>query len=146
MVIIPISSLLIYLAALVVVADAVPVKCAGSFPDFVLKYAPLSYLYSKEGYWPSDVAAHLLKVIPEVNFAAVGGPPTLQTLSNFAHNVYLTATENALNHNSPFFTSVVGKPVNGISAAPATIIVVEKPGGITDAFYFYFYSFNLGNT
>lgn len=33
-----------------------------------------------------------------------------------------------------------------MSAAPGIIIWVSKPGGIIDAFYFYFYSFNLGNT
>jgi hypothetical protein len=32
----------------------------------------------------------------------------------------------------------------GKSSAPATLIVVDKGGGIVDAFWFYFYSFNLG--
>ena len=140
-----ISVLLVCLAALVAVVDALPAKRANSFPDFVLKYAPLSYLHSKEEYWPSDVAAHLLKVIPEINFAAVGGPQTLQTLSTLGNNVYLTAIDDVIAHKSAFFTSIVGKPVDNVSAAPATIIVVEKPGGIVDAFYFYFYSFNYGN-
>jgi hypothetical protein len=138
------SSLLVYLTALVVAVDAVPTKRTDSLPDFVLKYAPLSYLHSCEQYWPSDVAAHLPKVIPEINFTAVGGSPTLQTLSTLANNVYLTATDDVLAHDSAFFKSDVGKPADGASAAPATIIVVEKPGGITDAFYFYFYSFNYG--
>jgi len=104
----------------------------------------LSYLYSDEQYWPSDVAAHLPKVIPEVNFTAVGVSPTLQTLSIFANDVYLTAIDDVVAHDTEFFRSTVGKPQNEVSAAPATIIVVEKPGGITDAFFFYFYSFNYG--
>ena len=145
MTIILVSSVLVYLAALFVVVDAGPSKFVVDLPGFVLKYAPLSYLHSKEQYWPSDVSSHLPKVLPEVNFAAISGPPTLQTLSTFANNVYLTAVEDVLAHNTEFFRSTVGKPVNGFSAAPATIIVVEKPGGITDAFYFYFYSFNFGN-
>lgn len=136
--------LLVSLATLLVV-DAVPAKRDGSFPDFVLKYAPLEYLHSKEQYWPSDIAAHLPRVVPEINFTSVGGPPTLQTLSTYGSNVYLTALDDVLHHDSPFFTSVVGKPVDGASAAPATIIVVEKPGGIVDAFYFFFYSWNEGN-
>lgn len=141
-----ISSLLIYIIALVTVVDADPVTLhIGSFPDFVLKYAPISYLHSKEQYWPSDVTSHLLKVIPKVKSAAVGGQQTLQTLSTLGNNVYLTAVDDVLAHKTEFFTSTVGKPVNNISAAPATIIVVEKPGGIIDAFYFYFYSFNFGN-
>lgn len=141
---ISVSSLLACLTVLAV-GDAVPTKRAGSFPDFVLKYAPLSYLHSDEQYWPADVANHLPKVIPEINFKSVGGPPTLQSLSSLASNVYLTAVDDVVAHHSSFFTSTVGKPVDGVSAAPATIIVVEKSGGITDAFYFYFYSFNYGN-
>ena len=142
-----ISFLLVFVAvSLIDIAHVQPAKFrTNSLPDFVLKYAPISYLFSKEQYWPSDVSAHLQKVVPEVSFAAVGGPPTLQTLPTFGNNVYLTAVDDALAHKTPFFTSVVGKPVDGLSAAPATIIVVEKPGGITDAFYFYFYSFNFGN-
>ena len=147
MVSILISSLLVCLAALVTV-DAVPVKRDGSFPDFVLKYAPLSYLHSDEQYWPSDVAAHVPKLVPEVNFKRVGGSPTLQTLSTLNSSVYLTdpSATAVLFPNNAFFASTFGKPTNGFSAAPATIIVVEKSGGITDAFYFYFYSWNNGPT
>jgi hypothetical protein len=35
---------------------------------------------------------------------------------------------------------------NGRSAAPGVLIVVEKPEGVVDAFWFYFYSYNLGNS
>ena len=35
--------------------------------------------------------------------------------------------------------------VGGRSNAPAVLIVVNKGNGIVDAFWFYFYSFNLGN-
>lgn len=34
----------------------------------------------------------------------------------------------------------------GMSTAPGVVIWTEKEGGIVDAFYFYFYSFNQGNT
>jgi len=139
-----ISSALVCLMTLVTV-DATPVKRTGSLPDFVLKYAPLSYLHSSEQYWPTDVRDHLPKVIPEVNFTVVGGTPTLETLSSLSNQVYLTATEDVLAHNTEFFTSVTGKPSSsGDSAAPATIIAVQKAGGIVDAFYCYFYSFNYG--
>lgn len=134
------SPLLVYFAALV----AAEAKRTDAFPDFVLKYAPLSYLHSDEQYWPTDVAVHLPKVIPEVDFKPVGWSPTLQTLSNFASNVYLTATDDVVAHDTEFFRSTVGKPVDTVSTAPATIIAVEKSGGIIDAFYFYFYSFNFG--
>ncbi|KAL8822670.1 MAG: hypothetical protein Q9191_006594, partial [Dirinaria sp. TL-2023a] len=36
-------------------------------------------------------------------------------------------------------------PVGGRSDAPAVLIVVDKGHGIVDAFWFYFYSYNLGN-
>ena len=42
---------------------------------------------------------------------------------------------------------VKNKPslINGeIKDAPATLIVVDKGNGWVDAFWFYFYSFNLG--
>ena len=141
-----VPSLLAYITALVAVVGAVSTKRSESFPDFVLKYAPWSYLHSDEQYWPTDVAVPLPKLIPEVNFTAIGGSPTLQTLSTLASNVYLTAIDDVVAHDTEFFRSTVGKPQNGVSAAPATIIVAEKPGGITDAFYFYFYSFNYGST
>jgi hypothetical protein len=136
-----VSSLLVYLAVLVAVVDAFPVE---SFPEFVVKYAPLSYLHSDEQYWPTDVAVLLPGVIPEVNFTVVGVSPTLQTLSALPSNVYLTAVDDVVAHDTEFFRSTVGKPVNTVSTAPATIITVKKPGGVVDAFYFYFYSFNYG--
>ena len=145
MVAIFISPILVCLMALVAV-DAAPAKRTGGFPDFVITYAPLSYLHSSEQYWPSDVASHLTKVTPQIDFKTVGPTPTLQTLSSLTNNVSLTANDNILKHNTPFFTSVNGKPADsGLSGAPGTIIVVEKSGGIVDAFYFYFYSWNYGN-
>lgn len=40
-----------------------------------------------------------------------------------------------------------GKPdANGRSSAPATLVVVDKGNGIVDAFWFFFYSYNLGQT
>ncbi|KAM3075402.1 Vacuolar protein sorting-associated protein 62 [Clarireedia jacksonii] len=35
---------------------------------------------------------------------------------------------------------------SGYSSAPATLIIVDKGHGIVDAFWFYFYSYNLGTT
>jgi hypothetical protein len=83
---------------------------------------------------------------PKVDFEPVGETPTLQSLSTLASNVYLAAVDDVVSHDTEFFTSTVGVPTDGASAAPATIIVAEKPGGVTDAFYFYFFSWNLGNT
>ncbi|KAK7431716.1 Vacuolar protein sorting-associated protein 62 [Neonectria magnoliae] len=35
---------------------------------------------------------------------------------------------------------------NGYSSAPAVLVVVDKGSGIVDAFWFFFYSYNLGQT
>ncbi|CRG84637.1 Vacuolar protein sorting-associated protein 62 [Talaromyces islandicus] len=41
----------------------------------------------------------------------------------------------------------VGKPVQGgRSEAPAVLVLIDKGNDIVDAFWFYFYSYNLGNT
>jgi len=37
------------------------------------------------------------------------------------------------------------KVVGGRSDAPAVLVVVPKPNGVVDAFWFFFYSYNLGN-
>lgn len=37
------------------------------------------------------------------------------------------------------------KVVGGRSDAPAVLVVVPKPDGVVDAFWFFFYSYNLGN-
>lgn len=42
-------------------------------------------------------------------------------------------------------TAVPKQTVGGRSDAPAVLIVVDKGHGVVDAFWFYFYSFNLGN-
>ena len=42
-------------------------------------------------------------------------------------------------------TSLDGQVIGGRSNAPAVLIVVNKGKGIVDAFWFFFYSFNLGN-
>jgi hypothetical protein len=38
------------------------------------------------------------------------------------------------------------KIVGGRSDAPAVLVVVPKGDGVVDAFWFFFYSYNLGNT
>ncbi|KAJ5102829.1 hypothetical protein N7532_003358 [Penicillium argentinense] len=39
-----------------------------------------------------------------------------------------------------------GKSPGGRSDAPAILVVMDKGNGVVDAFWFFFYSFNLGNT
>ena len=42
-------------------------------------------------------------------------------------------------------SSPISHDMGGRSNAPAVLIVVDKGNGLVDAFWFYFYSFNLGN-
>ncbi|KAI9743060.1 MAG: Vacuolar protein sorting-associated protein 62 [Claussenomyces sp. TS43310] len=116
-----------------------------SIPAYALTYAPYSHLYSKEQWWPSDVATHVQHVTPEVNFTAVAENVTLEDLNTFNSSVYLTSKDNT--EDSPaWLLSAFNTPdnVTGYSSAPATIIVAEKDDGIVDVFYFYFYSYNEG--
>lgn len=117
-----------------------------TIPDYVLTYAPYSYLYSGETWWPSDVATHMEHVTPEVEYVAVESNVTLETLDELASDVFLTSNDN-VEDNPAWLLSTDNTPdSSGYSSAPATIIVVEKDDGIVDAFYFYFYSYNHGAT
>ncbi|KAJ5698762.1 hypothetical protein N7462_000767 [Penicillium macrosclerotiorum] len=139
-------------------AAAAPHKQAGpklrrrdTLPDYAITYAPISYLYSGEAWFPSDITTHLANVEPEVDYTATGtnGSVTLDTLNNLASDVYLTASDgpilNPLDSIPAWLASEYGIPdSDGLSAAPGTIIVAEKNSTTTDVFYFYFYSYNYG--
>ena len=117
-----------------------------TLPDYALTYAPYSHLYSGEQWWPSDTSIHLQHVTPEVNYVPVSENATMENLDTFATDVYLTSNDN-VETNPAWLTSGYGTPTNtGYSAAPATIIAAPKSEGIVDVFYFYFYSYNEGNT
>ncbi|PIL31347.1 hypothetical protein GSI_06045 [Ganoderma sinense ZZ0214-1] len=125
---------------------ASPVRLAkrDPMPSFVLANAPVSYLYSKEQWWPADVAVHLTHVTPEVNFSAVAPSVTFQNISSLGSDVCLTSKDD-VSKSPAWLNSAVGKPdANGLSTAPTTIVLVNKPGGILDAFFFYFYSYDHG--
>ena len=48
-------------------------------------------------------------------------------------------------HQKPDHAQTQEPPAGGRSSAPAILITVNKGHGIVDAFWFYFYSYNLGN-
>lgn len=117
-------------------------------PDYALKYAPYTHLYSGESWWPSDISTHLQNTIPEANSTVLGpaGSATVKNLDTYPSNdVYLTSKDNVLD-NPAWLLSTDNKPdSNGYSKAPATLIAVDKGNGTVDVFYFYFYSYNHGN-
>lgn len=127
-------------------AAATPMRLArrDPVPSFVLQNAPVSHLWSQEQWWPSDVAEHLTHMVPETDFSAVAQEVTLETVGGLGSDVFLTSKDDVTKQPA-WITSAVGKPdASAKSAAPATIVLVEKDGGVLDAFFFYFYSFDHG--
>ncbi|KAI5242011.1 hypothetical protein E4T43_04985 [Aureobasidium subglaciale] len=115
-----------------------------AIPSYALTYAPYTYLQSGEGWFPSDVATHVKHMSVEYNYKNVSTSVNLETLNNYNSSTFLTSYDD-VETNPAWLTSTYGKPNGkGYSAAPGTIIVVEK-SGFVDVFYFYFYSYNHGS-
>ncbi|KAL1993429.1 hypothetical protein VTN49DRAFT_3378 [Thermomyces lanuginosus] len=192
-------------------------------PEYVFEYAPLVHLFSREKFWPSDIADHLVHTTPYLNYTPVQASwkhPTLRDLDELnrwqeGRYVYLTSKDNVEerpdwlgssrniprpyppsspgddpNLDDPNLDMPVtdtdddrskwydvgdwkddvsarvadldrsmeelrrlygGKPIygdvrqGGRSDAPVVLIVVDKGHGVIDAFWFFFYSYNLGN-
>jgi hypothetical protein len=143
--------LLACLAGLLTLGAAAPAqsssnaKRATALPAYALTYAPYTYIYSGEQWFPSDIKTHLANTIPEVNFTPIGaqGSATVNNLNSYNSSVYLSEATPGSNSLSWEY-SVYGKPSGGVSAAPGTIIAVQKNATWVDVFYFYFYSYNQG--
>ncbi|KAL8950399.1 MAG: hypothetical protein Q9222_003566 [Ikaeria aurantiellina] len=137
-------------------AIATPVgfaKRQAGVPAYVLDYAPKVWIQSQDPYFPSDVGAQLAHTKPEVNFNVVSGAPSPLTLDNLASlnalggaNVYLTSVDDIT--KNPSWLKGVKPDGNGKTngAKSCTVVVNDKGSGTVDAFYFYFYAFNQGNT
>ena len=119
-------------------------------PRYILDHAPLVYLYSKEEFWPGDIDFHLKHVIPRLNLTPITSPPpypdldNLPLLNTYAPHIYLTSEDDIESHPS-WLSARFNIPVDGYSKAPATLIWIDKGNGVVDAFWFFFYSYNLGN-
>lgn len=133
-----------------------------SIPQYVFDHAPYVHLYSGENFWPCDIADHLIHTTPHLNYTAIRGMEHDRTVDNLhelnklgwytylqsddnveerpkwlggASNIPSTPSKGSSNHSHP----------GGHSSAPAVLVVIPKHDGIVDAFWFYFYSYNLGN-
>lgn len=144
-------------------------------PQYVIDYAPLVHLYSDEKYWPCDMGEHLHHITPQLNFTPVSASwqhPRLDNLDalnqwDYGHDTFLTSNDNVEDHpawltgeknipaapemsdqkleHAPLSHKTTKNAEFGRSQAPAVLVVVDKGHGIVDAFWFFFYSFNLGN-
>lgn len=137
----------------------------GSIPDYVTRYAPLVYLYSEEKYLPYNIEKFVSNFRPTWRNGTVIDLPTkdpndpnykkqklhlsdLEYLpkSTKEELVFLSSLED-FDTDPEWITGKHNKPsyYNGeIKDAPATLIVTDKGNGWVDAYWFFFYSFNLG--
>jgi hypothetical protein len=109
-------------------------------------------LEQSDKFRPGDLGDLLANTHPTVNFTALDTPaPGLNDLNHLndlgGEKIYLTSNEkldnrpNYLHGQAPDL-----KTLRTEDAVTVVIIVVEKPEGVIDAFYMYFYTFNEGPT
>ena len=109
------------------------------------------WLEPQDPTFPSDIGAQLLHTKPELNFAPITNAPSPLTLDNLASlnalggtDVYLTSVDDVTT-NPAWLAGVKpdgsGKTNGAVSCA---VIVNDHGNGLVDAFYMYFYAYNLG--
>lgn len=137
-------------------------KRNGQIPDYVIDNCPLVHLYSEERYWPSDIAEYVTHFdINDAQGNNVTDPLEALTLYNLRQYYYYTlanGTHTNISSDDTFLTSrddfdidpkwlLGSRPEYGtghIKNGPAVLVVMDKGNGWVDAFWFYFYPFNLG--
>jgi hypothetical protein len=117
-------------------------------PQFVLDYAPYCWLYSAEDYWPSRMEEHIEHTTPFQDYDPLDDQVdinNLEVLNKYGYKrVFLTSDDDPESYPE-WMGSRANIPDNsGYTPAPAILIVVDK-GAYVDAFWFFWYSFNLGN-
>lgn len=124
----------------------------GDVPSYVIDYAPMVHLYSEEKYLPYDIKDFVSNFhVRFENGTIVPGTKhgiDIKDLDKLPRikGVFLTS-DTDFTTDPDWITGVHNQPnlINGeIKDAPATLIIVDKGNGWVDAFWFYFYSFNLG--
>ncbi|KAK6831640.1 hypothetical protein RU639_002870 [Aspergillus parasiticus] len=128
---------------------------ATTVPSYILEYAPMVWLHSEEAYMPSDIGEQLVHTTPMVNWKPIEKAPsattldTLDQLNNLGNtSVYLTSKEGIDADPQPSWFGGVKPDQDGRTqdAISSTIILRDHGDGTLDAFYFYFYAYNQGNT
>lgn len=120
-----------------------------NIPKFVTDHSPVLYLYSEERYLPGSIEEYIRHFMVSTKSRNITAPVCLSELTSMANSwdvdskKYLTCREQWYD-NPPWLRGLSPRAEDGYVDAPATLIVVEKPGDVVDAFWFYFYPFNLG--
>ncbi|KAF9889795.1 hypothetical protein FE257_006885 [Aspergillus nanangensis] len=126
-----------------------------AIPAYVLEYAPLVWLHSQELYGPSGLEQQLLYTTPMVDWKPVhelSSPLTLDNLDSLNDlgntSVFLTSSEGADANPQPEWFKGIHQDGKPNTADPITsyIVLVDHDDGQLDAFYFYFFAYNQGNT
>ncbi|KNZ61948.1 hypothetical protein VP01_132g1 [Puccinia sorghi] len=146
-------------------ADPFIVNTLDAVPAYVLEHGPLVHLNTNEPFWPASIEEHLRHTVLKVPAGTAPSTPIPQKEEDpcailarpqFNHErCFLTAAHdvrpNPLLH--PWLVSSNGKPGQDLksSISPAFLILVDKSAitgvpNTIDAFWFFFYSFNLGPT
>ncbi|EGV64733.1 Vacuolar protein sorting-associated protein 62 [Yamadazyma tenuis] len=124
----------------------------GEVPDYILEYAPVVHLYSEERYLPYDIGKFVTHFHVEYdNGTTVPGTEANMNLKKLSElpeeEDYFLTSNSDFDSDPEWITGIKNKPslaTGEIKDAPAVLIVVDKGNGWVDAYWFYFYSFNLG--
>lgn len=136
-------------------------KKQGEIPHYVVDNCPLVHLYSEEKYLPSDITEYVTHFnITDSDGVSVidKGKITLKDLKSEYKYVLKNGSATSISSEFTFLTSkedfsedpkwlLGSQPEYGtghIKDGPAILLVVDKGNGWVDAFWFYFYPFNLG--
>lgn len=124
----------------------------GEVPDYIIEYAPLVHLYSEERYLPYDIKKFVTNFhVERGNGTVIEGTEEDMNIKKLGHlkndyDLFLTSNSD-FDTDPDWITGIKNKPsltTGEIKDAPVTLLVVDKGNGWVDAYWFYFYSFNLG--
>ncbi|AET37472.1 uncharacterized protein Ecym_1225 [Eremothecium cymbalariae DBVPG len=123
----------------------------GEIPQYIVDSCPLVHLYSEEVYLPGDVADYVqyFELRDELGNIVKRGPLDIKAdfsdiTGEKSKNLYLTSLDDVTTNPKWLFGDKPDYGTGYIAKAAANLIVVDKGNGWVDAFWFYFYPFNLG--
>lgn len=128
----------------------------GEIPSYVTEFAPVVHLYAEEKYLPYSIEEYVkhfyittsdgTNITQKLPLSLEDLEPTQQNSTVPPEEIFLTSLKN-FDSDPNWITGVKNIPdieTGLLPNAPAVLIVVDKGKGWVDAFWFYFYSFNLG--